>query len=70
VVDPHNVHRGIILRGRTHHNLLATNVDMSLCLILSEVCTRAVSDILCTGIIPIEVLSLLIIEDLDLVAID
>jgi hypothetical protein len=70
VIHAHDIHRGVVLGGRAHDNFFATDVDMRLCLLLSEVGPWAVGNVLCPCVSPIEGLGLFVIEDFDFVAID
>jgi len=68
----HSVHidGSVILGRRRHNDLLGTAVDVELSLLLGEVDTSAVSDVLTADGTPLDLGGILLLEDLDLLAVD
>jgi hypothetical protein len=70
VVNTNNIDGSVILRRGTHDDLLGTSGDVSLSLLLGEVNTCAVSDVLAAAGTPLNLSGILLLEDLNLLSID
>ncbi len=70
MVDTDNIDGGVILRRGAHDDLLGTSCDVSLSLLLGEVNTSAVSDVLAAASTPLNLSGILLLEDLNLLSID
>jgi hypothetical protein len=60
----------VVLRRCRHDDLLGTAVDVELSLLLGEVDTSAVSNVLTAGGTPLNLGGILLLEDLDLLTVD
>ena len=70
MVNTDNIDGSVILRRGTHDDLLGTSGDVSLSLVLGEVNTCAVSDVLTAAGTPLNLSGILLLEDLNLLSID
>jgi hypothetical protein len=70
VVNTNNIDGSVILRRGTHDDLLGTSGDVSLSLLLGEVNTSAVSDVLAAAGTPLNLSGILLLEDLNLLSVD
>ena len=59
-VDTANEHRGSVLRGSRHYDVLCTGSDVSLSLLLGEEQTRRLDNILGTYLVPLQVCGILL----------
>lgn len=70
MVNTNNIDGSVILRRGTHDDLLGTSGDVSLSLLLGEVNTSAVSDVLAAAGTPLNLSGILLLEDLNLLSVD
>ena len=70
MVDTNDIDGSVVLGRGTHDDLLCTSLDVSLGLLLGEVSTSAVSDVLTAGGTPLNLGGVLLLEDLNLLSID
>jgi hypothetical protein len=70
VVDSHNEDGGVILGGCRHDDLFGTSLDVSLGLLLAEVDSSALGNILTASSSPLNLAGVLLLEDLNGLAVD
>ncbi len=70
MVNTNNIDGSVILGRSTHDDFLGTSGDVSLSLLLGEVNTSAVSDVLAAAGTPLNLSGILLLEDLNLLSID
>ena len=70
MVNTDNIDGSVILRRGTHDDFLGTSGDVSLSFLLGEVNTSAISDVLTAASTPLNLSSILLLEDLNLLSID